>query len=143
MFPQRQAPATPTPKTDHFSGTELIKTAASKASTKAATLPSSQSLLAQMRRRNSVATSDPDSQGSAGPGGATDRPQQELLADIRDFVAFQAEADGQASTAEILHKFKAKLPANDSALFKSMLKEICTFHRVNGEGIWKLKEDFH
>ncbi|XP_022080382.1 DNA excision repair protein ERCC-6-like isoform X2 [Acanthaster planci] len=140
---QGQAPATPNPKAGHFSGTELIKTAASKASTKAAALPPSESLLAQMRRRNSATASGPVSQDSVGSSTvAVDQPRQDLLADIRDFVAFQAETSSQASTAEILQKFKAKLPANDSALFKSMLKEICTFQRMNGEGIWKLKEDF-
>ncbi|XP_038067729.1 DNA excision repair protein ERCC-6-like [Patiria miniata] len=136
---QKQASATPTPKPQHFSGTELIETAASKTSTKTATLPSSQSLLSQMRKRNSLTTaSDPDSVA----GSSTDQPQRELLSDIRDFVAFQAGTPGQASTAEILGKFQAKLPPNDSALFKSMLKEICQFQRVDGGGVWRLKEDF-
>ncbi|XP_071797517.1 DNA excision repair protein ERCC-6-like isoform X2 [Asterias amurensis] len=125
------------PKPTHFSGKELIETAASQNSTKTTALPSSGSLLAQIRKRNNVSATDTDNQTSVV------LPQHDLLVDIRDFVSFQAETNGQATTNEILHKFRGKLPSNDSALFKSMLTEICVFQRVNGgEGLWKLKEDF-
>lgn len=125
------------PKPKHFSGKELIETAASQNSPKSIALPSSGSLLAQMRKRNNASVSNPDSQSSVV------LPQHDLLLDIRDFVSFQAETNGQATTNEILQKFRGKLPSNDSALFKSMLNEICVFQRVNGgEGLWKLKEEF-
>lgn len=64
---------------------------------------------------------------------------QELLDDIRTFVAFGASVDGRATTDEIVAQFRDRLPEQTSALFKQMLMQICEFHRLpSGQGIWKL-----
>ena len=108
----------------------------------------------------------PDGQQSSG-GSGEERVQQgdmDLLTDIRNFVAFQvreslvlqelllsckiifplqAESDGEASTAELLQKFKRSLPSQKSPLFKAFLQQICDFSRdFEGKGIWKLKTEF-
>lgn len=106
---------------------------------------SSSSLLYKLLKRSRVASSSDEDIGHEESVGATGvlPEHDELLVDIRNFVAFQASVDGQATTDELLLGFKAKLPPKDSALFKSMLNQICTFHRDFGsEGIWRLKPEF-
>ena len=67
----------------------------------------------------------------------------DLLADIRNFVAFQAEVDGSAATKEILDRFRTRLPPEQTPFFKALLTKICDFHRKSsGEGMWSLKEEF-
>lgn len=67
----------------------------------------------------------------------------EVLADIRNFVAFQSSSDGQASTLELLKHFHQRLPPQQSPLFKALLTKICSFHRdTEGKGIWSLKAEF-
>ena len=106
----------------------------------------------------------PDDQQDHGEG-SEERVHQgdmDLLTDIRNFVAFQvdhqpptpapaievlydfqAETDGEASTAELLNKFKSYLPSQKSPLFKAFLQQICDFNRNHeGKGIWKLKTEF-
>lgn len=52
-------------------------------------------------------------------------------------MAFQAEVDGQASTQEILARFKERLPPSQTPFFKALLTQICDFHRESsGKGIW-------
>ena len=88
-------------------------------------------------------------------GGAADnnlfRPDNmtddiELLTEIRNFVAFQANSagEGEATTAELLEKFQKKLPPQQSPLFKALLTEICTFqrHHLSNKGVWRLKDEF-
>lgn len=67
----------------------------------------------------------------------------ELLVDLRNFVAFQAQVDGQASTKEILEYFTPRLNSSQTAVFRELLRNICEFHRLPGqEGMWKLKADY-
>ena len=66
----------------------------------------------------------------------------DLMKDMRDYIACQCKKDGEATTEEILGKFAAKLPPSQSAVFRSMLHEICDFHRYHGEGIWTLKAEY-
>ena len=70
----------------------------------------------------------------------------ELLTEIRNFVAFQADSagEGEATTDDLLRKFQKKLPPKQSPLFKALLTEICTFHRHHStnKGIWRLKDEF-
>uniref|UniRef100_A0A8C2S5S9 Helicase ATP-binding domain-containing protein n=1 Tax=Capra hircus TaxID=9925 RepID=A0A8C2S5S9_CAPHI len=67
----------------------------------------------------------------------------ELLVEMRNFIAFQAQVDGQASTQEILQEFESKLSASQSCVFRELLRNLCTFHRTSaGEGIWKLKPEY-
>uniref|UniRef100_A0A3B3USV7 DNA excision repair protein ERCC-6 n=1 Tax=Poecilia latipinna TaxID=48699 RepID=A0A3B3USV7_9TELE len=120
---------------------------------------SSASLLAKMKARNHIAM--PSSQGAAaaeeeeeeeenGPGApATSSPpappteHDELLVDLRNFVAFQASVDGEATTQEVLEYFKPRLTQKQAPVFRELLRSICDFHRTSGqEGIWRLKENF-
>ena len=67
----------------------------------------------------------------------------DLLTDIRNFVAFQAAIDGQASTSEITKRFKNRLPPDKSHIFKALLNQICDFRRGSlGDGIWHMKGEF-
>ena len=65
-----------------------------------------------------------------------------LMREIRDFIATQCKYDGQATTEELLGHFSTRLPSSDTATFRSMLREICDFSRVHGEGRWILKSQF-
>uniref|UniRef100_A0A8C6XWY3 DNA excision repair protein ERCC-6 n=1 Tax=Naja naja TaxID=35670 RepID=A0A8C6XWY3_NAJNA len=109
----------------------------------------SSSLLAKMRERNHLTGSqqreDP-AEGSfehriPGPTAATEH--DELLSDIRNFMAFQAQLPGRASTREILQEFGSKLTTEQSCTFRELLRNLCTFHRQSGgEGLWMLKPEF-
>lgn len=115
---------------------------------------SSSSLLAQMRVRNylSVPSSqreeaEEEENDSGAPESATSpavaTEHDELLVDLRNFVAFQANVDGQATTQEVLEYFKPRLTQQQAPVFRELLRSICDFHRTSGqEGIWRLKEHF-
>ncbi|NWR71103.1 ERCC6 protein, partial [Centropus unirufus] len=109
----------------------------------------SSSLLAKMRARNHLTL--PQQAGIEGD----ENPQQapapvpcsteydELLVDMRNFIAFQARVDGEASTRELLNEFESKLPMEQSCVFRELLRNLCTFHRnPTGEGVWRLKPEF-
>ncbi|NXG81831.1 ERCC6 protein, partial [Stercorarius parasiticus] len=110
----------------------------------------SSSLLAKMRARNHLIL--PQRTGSEGDENHQQAPTpalvsteyDELLVDVRNFIAFQARVDGEASTQELLHEFESKLPVAHSCVFRELLRNLCTFHRSpNGEGVWRLKPEFH
>ncbi|KAL1780813.1 DNA excision repair protein ERCC-6 [Sigmodon hispidus] len=125
---------------EHFSGRE------DGASLSGA--PSSSSLLATMRARNHLILPErleSDSgylpEAAALPPSSTEH--DDLLVEMRNFIAFQARVDGQASTQEILQEFESKLSAAQSCVFRELLRNLCSFHRTpGGEGIWKLKPDY-
>ncbi|KAB7505761.1 DNA excision repair protein ERCC-6 [Armadillidium nasatum] len=48
----------------------------------------------------------------------------DLLTDIRNFVSFQATVDGQASTDEVVERFRDRVPNNQNHIFKALLKQI-------------------
>ncbi|XP_047558136.1 DNA excision repair protein ERCC-6 isoform X2 [Lutra lutra] len=108
---------------------------------------SSSSLLAKMRARNHLIlperleSENTHHEASAPPPSTTEH--DDLLVDMRNFIAFQAHVDGQASTREILQEFESKLSASQSCVFRELLRNLCTFHRTSsGEGIWKLKPEY-
>uniref|UniRef100_A0A673JHB5 DNA excision repair protein ERCC-6 n=1 Tax=Sinocyclocheilus rhinocerous TaxID=307959 RepID=A0A673JHB5_9TELE len=109
---------------------------------------SSSSLLARMRARNHL--NQPQRQEDEEEGEresaavhATPTEHDELLVDLRNFVAFQAQVDGQASTKEILEYFTPRLTSTQTPVFRELLRNICEFHRLPGqEGMWKLKADY-
>ncbi|XP_032693656.1 DNA excision repair protein ERCC-6 [Lontra canadensis] len=108
---------------------------------------SSSSLLAKMRARNHLIlperleSENAHHEASAPPPSTTEH--DDLLVDMRNFIAFQARVDGQASTREILQEFESKLSASQSCVFRELLRNLCTFHRTSsGEGIWKLKPEY-
>ncbi|XP_072292324.1 DNA excision repair protein ERCC-6 isoform X2 [Eucyclogobius newberryi] len=130
----------------HFSGEGPENDGAS------ATLASS-SLLAKMRARNHISVppgqrdeeeeEEADAQQTSGPT-AQHTEHDELLVDLRNFIAFQAHVDGQASTHEVLEYFKPRLTQAQAPVFRELLRSICDFHRMAGqEGLWKLKPNFH
>ncbi|KAM9345390.1 DNA excision repair protein ERCC-6 [Symphorus nematophorus] len=131
----------------HFSG-EVLETESNSAP------PSSSSLLAKMRVRNHLSLpstqreeAEEEEDGSGAPGTSSSpvppTEHDELLVDLRNFVAFQASMDGQASTQEVLEYFKPRLTQQQAPVFRELLRSICDFHRTSGqEGIWRLKEHF-
>ena len=110
---------------------------------------SSTQLLSHMRARNHQAHGEsasdeeedlrnPHRRNAAG----IDPDDLELITDIRNYVAYQAQMDGRASTQELLEEFKQRIPSNESAKFKAMLKQVCDYDKVNGVGMWFLKQEF-
>lgn len=86
-----------------------------------------------------------DSSGATGTSSSPAPPtgHDELLVDLRNFVAFQASVDGQATTQEVLEYFKPRLTQQQAPVFRELLRSICDFRRTCGqEGIWRLKEHF-
>ena len=66
-----------------------------------------------------------------------------LLDDIRNFVAHRGTVPGQVSTGDILSEFDGKLPPKSAAIFRALLRELCTFSRdVHGQGVWQLEAQF-
>ncbi|XP_041116989.1 DNA excision repair protein ERCC-6 isoform X2 [Polyodon spathula] len=127
---------------DHFSGEGIEEESSS-------TALSSSALLAKMRARNhmtlSQAIEDEEDQNIQQASSAPLAPTEhdELLVDLRNFIAFQAEVDGQATTQEVLQEFSPKLSASQAVVFRELLRNICNFHRNPGkEGVWKLKPEF-
>lgn len=120
---------------------------------------SSSALLAKMRDRNylrmpsSQRDGDDEEQEEEGEESgssaahrthsAATTEHDELLADLRNFVAFQAGVDGQATTQEVLEYFKPRLSQQQAPVFRELLRSICDFRRTSGqEGTWRLKEQF-
>lgn len=125
---------------EHFSGGVEDQESLSGA------LPSS-SLLAKMRARNHLIlperleSESVQSQASVPLSATTEHDT--LLVEMRNFIAFQAQVDGQASTREILQEFEGRLSASQACVFRELLRSLCTFHRTSGgEGIWKLKPEY-
>ena len=119
----------------HFSGEQMGMTSTSAEGSEP--VHSSQ-LLAKMRARNNLV---PSGDGNAGGHG---NESDELIAQMANFIASQCTTVGQATTQEILDEFGSKLPQSDTVVFRSMLRQICTFRRDSstGKGIWVLKEEF-
>lgn len=86
---------------------------------------------------------EPSAAPRTGTPPAPPTDHDELLADLRNFVAFQAGVDGQATTQEVLEYFKPRLSQQQAPVFRELLRSICDFRRTSGqEGIWRLKEQF-
>ncbi|XP_067277314.1 DNA excision repair protein ERCC-6 [Pseudorasbora parva] len=113
---------------------------------------SSSSLLARMKARNHLIQprrqedeeeDEDERETRSATTHTTPTEHDELLVDLRNFVAFQAQVDGQASTKEILEYFTPRLTSTQTPVFRELLRNICEFHRLPGqEGMWKLKADF-
>ena len=102
---------------------------------------SSNLLLAKIRTRNAHTYSRTELRSSVVQD-IHGHDHGQLLSQLRDFIATRCKTDGQATTAELLKHFSEQLPSSDTVLFKSLLHEICTFHRHLGEGLWSLKPEF-
>ena len=97
---------------------------------------SSGALLARMRRRNANVTG---SQASGGDKSANSE-ENTLLKDIQQYML--SKVDNTASSNDLTSFFKARLREGQNALFKELLKQICTFQKENGIGKWTLKGEF-
>ncbi|XP_053307111.1 DNA excision repair protein ERCC-6 [Spea bombifrons] len=109
---------------------------------------SSSSLLSCIRARNHLLLSprDEEQYPDTTQGTPTTDPTEhdELLTDMRNYIAFQAQVDGKATTQELLNEFENKLSPKQSCVFRELLRRLCTFHRSSdGAGVWKLKPEFH
>lgn len=129
------------PISEHFSGNvEAVESSSGALS--------SSSLLAKMRARNHLILPERLESENVHPPEACAPPpssaeHDDLLVEMRNFIAFQARVDGQASTQEILQEFESKLTVSQSCVFRELLRNLCTFHRTSGgEGIWKLKPEY-
>lgn len=97
---------------------------------------SSSSLLARMRSRNAVVV-------SAGATTSENSPQTvegRLLKDIELFV--KSRPENTASSNQLTDRFKDDLKPGQNALFKELLKQLCSLRKDNGTGYWKLKDEF-
>ncbi|XP_069467255.1 DNA excision repair protein ERCC-6 [Ambystoma mexicanum] len=110
---------------------------------------SSSALLARMKARNHLMQQQPESEDNVMeiPQPSTDQSvsteHDALLADMRNYIAFQAHVDGQASTQELLQEFEPKLTPAQACVFRELLRNLCTFTRgPGGQGVWKLKPAF-
>ncbi|KAM9324969.1 DNA excision repair protein ERCC-6 [Gastrophryne carolinensis] len=104
----------------------------------------SSSLLARMKARNHMLVPAREtSESGAGAPPADPTEHDELLTDMRNFIAFQAQTDGEASTQEVLQEFESKLSPSQSCVFRELLRRLCTFHRkTDGAGVWRLRPEF-
>jgi len=108
----------------------------------------SSDLLNKMRVRNEVFA--PAGVGGQDEGEAeedadvfvSDAGSLELLKRIREYVMFECAKFGQATTKEIMDEFGPKLPPENSAKFRALLKSICDLDKKDGVGVWKLRQDF-
>lgn len=99
---------------------------------------SSSHLLAKMRARNNIVPEETDT--SAHP---PETEHDTLLAEISQFVTSGGMVRGQATTQEILERFKSQLPAENTSVFRALLRRICDFERDSTkEGVWRLKSEF-
>uniref|UniRef100_A0A8C3YVQ5 DNA excision repair protein ERCC-6 n=1 Tax=Catagonus wagneri TaxID=51154 RepID=A0A8C3YVQ5_9CETA len=125
---------------EHFSGKEDAELSSG--------VLTSSSLLAKMRARNHLILPERlESESGHLPETSAPLPSSTehdgLLVEMRNFIAFQAQVDGQASTQEILQEFESKLSTSQSCVFRELLRNLCTFHRTSsGEGIWKLRPEY-
>ncbi len=140
--PSKQPSGSPSTSA-HFAGelSGLSSCSSSSETRRGSTNTSSNQLLAKIRTRNAHTYSRSELRSSTVQDIHSDGHGQ-LLSEMRDFIATQCKTDGQATTAELLKHFSHKLPSSDTVLFKSLLHEICTFHRHLGEGLWSLKPEF-
>ena len=108
----------------------------------------SSELLDKIRGRNRLSSkgsnySGPDNLFGTPTSGAPEH-HVDLLTDIRNFIAFQADGDdGEATTDDLVKRFKDKLPPKETPLFKALLQQIASFVRdMQGRGVWRLKSEF-
>ncbi|XP_071985400.1 DNA excision repair protein ERCC-6 isoform X2 [Engystomops pustulosus] len=126
-----------TSSTSHFTGEASVSDSSNSAL-------SSSNLLSRMKARNHLLLPPrDDAEIGAGPHTADPTEHDELLADMRNFIAFQAQQDGEASTQELLQEFEQKLSPSQSCVFRELLRKLCTFHRKSaGLGVWRLRPEF-
>lgn len=110
-------------------------------------LVSSEDLLTRIHKRQEFSTTKASTVAAVDAaddarGSSVDPKDAELMEDIRNFIAFMSDVNGEASTQELLTNFGPRLPPNDSAKFKAMLLQICDFVKVNRVGKWILKQEF-
>jgi DNA excision repair protein ERCC-6 len=99
---------------------------------------SSSQLLARMRARNSIGETNVGNDVQP-----SERKYVDTITEVRNFIASGCSLPGRATTQEILTEFRTRLPVNDSAIFREMLRKICDFDRgLSGEGFWILKPEF-
>lgn len=66
--------------------------------------------------------------------------QPEVL--IRQICTFLQQRGGSSDSATIVQYFKDRIPSQDLALFKNLLKEIATLHKGSNGSNWVLKPEY-
>ena len=111
---------------------------------------SASSLLDAIRQRNRIIDFNPNTRNGNNQQPDTsslepvdaEQKYEELVEDLRMFIAFKSRVNGEATTAEVLNHFKDKISTAQTAIFKALLWKLCTFIRRDGEGYWILKREF-
>ncbi|XP_055929962.1 DNA excision repair protein ERCC-6-like isoform X1 [Argiope bruennichi] len=108
---------------------------------------SSSDLLSAIRSRKIAFSTNSDNDGENSFGAIPSIPRlttdhDKLLADLRNYIAFESAICGQATTKELIEAFKEKVPITQTAIFKALLNKLCDFSRTSGEGTWYLKSEF-
>lgn len=105
---------------------------------------SSTDLLNKMRVRNEVyskSTNDDEEENENEDVFVSDPSSFELIKRVREFIMFECARFGQATTKELIDEFGPKLPPENSAKCRALLRSICDFDKSAG-GVWKLRPDF-
>ncbi|OWF44499.1 DNA excision repair protein ERCC-6-like [Mizuhopecten yessoensis] len=129
------------PSKHHFDGSlagNVVKDIATGSSE--ASMMTSGELLSRMRQRNEGTQEKTEDGEDAGT--AADPEAFKLITDIRNFIMFECDLIGEATTDEILTEFGPKLPKADSVKFKAMLQEICDYDKKHGVGCWRVRNEF-
>ena len=120
------------------------KTANTLSGASTANTMTSSELLAKMRARNHLLIQNAEEEEVATHNLPPEVSEDhiDLITDIRNHIAFGCAIDGQATTQEILDVFKSRIPVSESAKFKAMLRQLCSFRKFDGIGTWRLKPEF-
>jgi hypothetical protein len=62
-----------------------------------------------------------------------------LVERMRGYLAGEG---GKVTTQQLVDRFKLSMTADDTPIFRSMLRQIADFKRIDGSGYWILKDDF-
>ncbi len=126
-----------------FDGTVAGNVKVSRSSNATPNTMTSSQLMSKMRARNQICLGDGEREiANSGVPVEQDPDQMELITDIRNHIAFCCIVDGQAGTTELIDAFRTRIPPSESAKFKAMLKQLCTFRTIEGVGTWRLRPQF-
>jgi len=104
---------------------------------------SSTDLLNKMRVRNEVYSKEGEGEGEENENEdvfVSDPNSFELVKRLREFIMFECARFCMASTKELIEEFGSKLPQENSAKFRALLRSICDFDKPSG--MWKLRQDY-
>ncbi|KAK3028132.1 hypothetical protein RJ639_038993 [Escallonia herrerae] len=78
--------------------------------------------------------------GPSRPSHSSSGVQPEVL--IRQICTFMQQRGGRTDSANIVQRFKERIPSNDLPLFKNLLKEIASLEKTPDGSFWVLKPEY-